>query len=203
MLASEDLKSISEKLLPSIENLPKLHFGDLRQQALVLEGQLGAAYWNCLACIFPPELAFPGRRYQHASDPINSCLNYGYGILYSYGAAAIDLAGLDPFAGFYHVDRSGRESLVLDFIELFRSAWIDRGILSLMGRGWRPQIEDGYLTEDTRKEMSKSLLLRLDNRVSFQSKNYRFQSVMAIQSRNLASFIRGERQSLDVFTAPW
>ena len=39
---------------------------------------------------------------------------------------ALVLAGLDPYAGFIHVDRPGKPSLALDLIEEFRQAAVDR-----------------------------------------------------------------------------
>lgn len=38
------------------------------------------------------------------------------------------LAGLDPYAGFVHVDRAGQPSLALDLIEEFRQMVADRTI---------------------------------------------------------------------------
>ena len=58
---------------------------------------------------------------------MNALLNYGYGILYSQVWSALTLAGLEPFAGFLHVDRPGKPSLVLDFIEEFRQPIVDQG----------------------------------------------------------------------------
>lgn len=53
-------------------------------------------------------IIFPGRENRGAADPVNSLLNYGYGMLYQQVETALILAGLDPFGGFLHVDRSGR-----------------------------------------------------------------------------------------------
>ncbi|MGI6604033.1 MAG: CRISPR-associated endonuclease Cas1 [bacterium] len=58
--------------------------------------------------------------------PTNACLNYGYGILYQQCETALILAGLDIFAGFLHVDRPGKTSLVYDFMEEFRQPVVDR-----------------------------------------------------------------------------
>ena len=67
---------------------------------------------------------------------------------------AIELAGLDPFAGFLHVDRPGKPSMVLDLIEEFRQQVVDRTVFGLVNRGYQPKLEDGKLSEETRKEFS-------------------------------------------------
>jgi len=57
---------------------------------------------------------------------VNSALNYGYGILYGQVWGAVMNAGFEPFAGFLHLDRPGKPSLVLDLIEEFRQPIVDR-----------------------------------------------------------------------------
>ncbi|WP_322494895.1 CRISPR-associated endonuclease Cas1 [Chloroflexus sp.] len=42
----------------------------------------------------------------------------------------IVLAGLDPYVGLLHADRPGKPSLVLDLIEEFRQAVVDRPLLN-------------------------------------------------------------------------
>ncbi|MER3513307.1 MAG: CRISPR-associated endonuclease Cas1, partial [Chloroflexota bacterium] len=81
--------------------------------------------------------------------------NYGYGILYGQVERALVLAGLDPYAGFIHVDRPGKPSLVLDLIEEFRQAVVDRTVLGLVNKGVAlEQDEEGRLTEGTRRMLA-------------------------------------------------
>jgi len=49
---------------------------------------------------------------------------------------ALTLAGLEPFAGFLHVDRPGKPSLVLDFIEEFRQPVVDRVVVASLNKGF-------------------------------------------------------------------
>src|SRR5204862_398077 len=76
-----------------------------------------------------------GREGRGATDPLNAALNYGYGILYAQVERALLLAGLDPYAGFLHADRPGKPSLVLDLIEEFRQAVVDRTLIGQVNRG--------------------------------------------------------------------
>ena len=61
----------------------------------------------------------PGRD-PDSGDPVNSALNYAYGLLRAEAHRQLLIHGLDPYAGYLHVDRSGRPSLALDLMELFR-----------------------------------------------------------------------------------
>ena len=55
-------------------------------------------------------------------------------MLYGEVLTGIAVAGLEPFAGFLHSDRSGKPSLALDLIEEFRQFTVDRLVLKLFMR---------------------------------------------------------------------
>jgi len=198
----EDQTERARRDLGELELASSADLMRLRPSLLQIEGNAASSYWQVLAQVMPAELHFPGREYRGTSDVLNMCLNYGYGILYSHTAGALDLAGLDPFAGFLHVDRPGRESLVLDVCELFRSMWIDRALLSRLGKGWRPQVEDDKLDQTTREAVAESVLRRLDHRLKHQGKTYRLQNLLVVQSRHLGSYLRDPRQALPDLVAP-
>lgn len=173
-----------------------------RDFILSIEGRGGVLYWGAMAALLPPELGFPGRLGRGATDPVNACLNYGYGILYSQAAGALSTAGLEPFAGFLHTDRPGKPSLVLDFVEGFRAAVVDRAIIATLGRGWRPEFENGKLTPPTRKRLAEAVLNRLDARDTHRGKRFRLKSIMVAQARSLALFLRDEGE-YPVYVASW
>src|SRR5579875_3825152 len=79
-----------------------------REALLAIEGNAGRAYWNGVRLLLPEGVGFDTREHRGATDPVNSALNYGYGILYAQVWGAIMNAGLEPFAGFLHVDRPGK-----------------------------------------------------------------------------------------------
>lgn len=166
---------------------------EARDWLLGLEGRGGVAYWGAVASLLPPDLGFEGRLGRGAVDPVNTCLNYGYGVLYSQTAGALSTAGLEPFAGFLHTDRPGKPSLVLDFVEGFRAAAVDRVIFATLGRGWRPeQGAAGKLEPKSRKTLAKRVLERLDARETWKGKRFRLKNILVGQARNLATFLRDE-----------
>lgn len=101
----------------------------VRENILSIEGRSSALYWDAIKEMLGEEVAWKGREGRGARDPINSALNYGYGILYGQVEKSVVLAGLDPYAGFIHTDRAGKPSLVLDLIEEFRQQVVDRAVL--------------------------------------------------------------------------
>nr|NGX45771.1 CRISPR-associated endonuclease Cas1 1 [Chlamydiota bacterium] len=72
-------------------------------------------------------------------------------------------AGLDPYAGFIHVDRPGKPSLVLDLIEPFRQPVVDRAICALFNQGVAIALDEQHLlTADSRSLIVSKVLARLE-----------------------------------------
>lgn len=182
-----------EKIRGQILAVTSQKIDDCREQLLSIEGRTAKLYWDTFVELVPSEVDFEGREHRGAQDPVNSLLNYGYGILYSQVWGAIELAGLDPFAGFLHVDRPGKPSLVLDLVEEFRQQVVDRTVFGLVNRGYKPKMENGMLAEDTRKEFAKKILERLDGTERYEGKEHKLRTIIQQQARHLAMFFRGER----------
>lgn len=198
-LAGEVMDHVSE-----IERLGGATVDEVRFELLSAEGRGAQHYWEGIRLLLRDDFDWPGRRTQGATDPVNSVLNYGYGILYGQIERAIVLAGLDHFAGFLHVDRSGKPSLVLDLIEEFRAAAVDRAMLSLINKGSSLVLDDtGRLDGPTRKLVAAKTLERLDSPVRYAGKQSVLRSVMQAQARHLAVFLRGDRAGYDPFVANW
>lgn len=102
---------------------------------------------------------FEGRSRRPPLDPVNAMLSFGYAILCGDCAAALESVGLDPYVGFLHRDRPGRESLALDLMEELRGVMVDRFVLTLINnRVVRPAYfetkENGavFLNDEGRKK---------------------------------------------------
>jgi len=177
---------------------------DMREALMGIEGRYAARYWNALACVVPPELAWPGRETRGATDPFNQVLNYGYGVLYKQVEHALILAGLDPYAGLLHADRPGKPSLVLDLIEEFRQAVVDRVLLGQVTRGWQiERTEEGWLTEATRTRIVEKVRERLAGSEPYEGKRQPVRHILQQQARHIATFVRGEREVYAPFVMGW
>lgn len=177
---------------------------DLRQELLGLEGQAAQRYWKAVRLTLPEKYGFSGRSGRGASDPINAMLNYGYGILYGQIERALVLAGLDPFAGFLHVDRPGKPSLTLDFIEEFRSVVVDRVVFGLANKQTNIAMDErNLLTKETRRMLAEKIQERMDGEVLYEGKRHPIRTVIQMQARHLATFLRGERLDYEPFQMSW
>lgn len=165
----------------------------VRPTLLGLEGTGGRMYWQRIGVMLPDALGFDGRRHQGPVDSVNAALNYGYGILYSHVWGAVMNAGLEPFAGFMHVDRSGRPSMVLDLVEEFRQPVVDRAILTWLNKGGTLKLVKGMLDGESRENVAARVLLRLNTAERHRGKNHEIRSVIQMQTRLAASALRGTR----------
>jgi CRISPR-associated protein Cas1 len=158
---------------------------------MVAEAHAARRYWGSIAALLPGGLGFEGRSHE-AGDPVNACLNYGYGVLYAEAFRALVIHGLDPYAGFLHVDRSGSPVLVYDYAEMFRVSLVDRTVVEALLSGWRPRVEEtGYLSRETRVELVRALIRALSRRaVDSQGRAEALERHIMLYARRLAQSLR-------------
>jgi len=166
------------------------------------EGTAGRIYWEAVKEIIGHRVEFFGREHRGATDGVNSLLNYGYGILYSQVWGAVLNAGLEPFAGFLHVDRPGKPSLILDMVEEFRQPVVDRTVIAFVNLGTSIGMKDGLLDADTRKSFAEKVVERLVATETYQGKQYQIRSIIQMQARRVAGFLRGEGE-YKAFSFKW
>lgn len=177
---------------------------DLRQELMGIEGHGAQKYWKAVKQILPEKYQFTGRKGRGATDPINAALNYSYGILYGQVERSLVLAGLDPFAGFLHVDRPGKPSLTLDFIEEFRPVVVDRTIFGMANKNVSLDFDEhNLLTRETRKKLAEKINERLESQVPFEGKRHPIRAVIQMQARHIATFLRGERATYEPLMMGW
>ena len=208
----ELLKELDALEIPNVDYPP---IDALRGLMLNLEGRASALYWECVQRILPKGM-FQKREHQGTQDDVNVLLNYGYGILYSQVWSALSLAGLEPFAGFLHVDRPGKPSLVLDFIEEFRQTVVDKTVFAMINKRFKVEWESPdsdparsahqsskpngndiipeqrYLSKETRRAIADRILARLQERETFEHKQHKLINIIQQQARHLAMFLRKE-----------
>lgn len=80
------------------------------------------------------EGGFSQRNKRPPKDPINALLSLGYTLLCHAAVTALEIVQLQPYAGFFHQDRSDRPSLALDLMEEFRPLMVDCLVSSLTNK---------------------------------------------------------------------
>jgi len=169
-----------------------------------IEGRAAALHFEVFCRHLRPAIRasfpFDGRSRRPPRDALNALLSFLYALLRHDCVSALTAVGLDPFAGFLHADRSGRESLALDLMEEFRP-WVERLALTLVNRGelkvGQFVIRDGgavELSEGARKTLVAAYQQRKLEEAAhplFQEK-VRHGQLVFIQARLLARCLRNE-----------
>ena len=105
---------------------------------------------------------FADRNRRPPTDPVNALLSLTYTLLGNEICGALECVGLDPYVGYLHQKRPGRQSLALDFLEEFRAPLADRFVLT--------QINLGKVTEsDFEYKENGTVLLNDSGRKRFLS----------------------------------
>ncbi len=181
------------KYLSDLETLESVNIADVRDTLMGIEANITKKYYEILRKILKKyEWEFGPRSRRPALDKFNALLNYGYAILKSQITQFIVVSGLDLYAGFLHVDRSGRESLVLDLMEEFRQIIVDETILELIMDD--KLIEDKINAEDEieLKDEEKQLLINaLFSKLDEKHGKTTLKRHLLLQSRKLSNFLVG------------
>lgn len=183
-----------EKIAGELTGIRGSSIDEVRGSLMSIEGRAATHYWDAVAFLLKDRINFSGRENRGAKDPVNSLFNYGYGVLESRVYGAILQAGLDPYAGFLHVDRPGKSSLVYDIMEEFRQPVVDRAVLAMVTQGTEIRMDGDYLSEPTRKALIEKIQQRLESSERFDSKKFPLRAIVLRQTRRVASFLRGDHK---------
>lgn len=127
---AEGVKSASAKISASARSAMESNsIASLRG----IEGDAAAEYYSVFDELLLRDkeaFHFSGRNRRPPKDPVNAMLSLFYTVLARDCASALEGVGLDPYVGFMHVDRPGRQSLALDLMEELRPVLVDRFVIS-------------------------------------------------------------------------
>jgi CRISPR-associated protein Cas1 len=191
---SEGIKIAAEEIRILADNIRMLDPSQatIRSIAMGFEGHAASIYWRQFGLIMPEGLGFRGRVTKSASDPVNQCLNYTYGMLYGEVWRAIAKEGLDPYFGIMHGAERNNGSLVFDLIEEFRAPFADRVVLGMLGRGFQPEIGDhGFLKTKAKRQLAISFSKRWSKDISWRSQKVTPDAILGKQAKSLAGLFNG------------
>lgn len=198
-----------ERIADEVRNIQGNRVDDIRLNLMGLEGEGSRLYYEALSRIIPKELGFESRNRRPPRDPVNAALSYGYIMLNSVVALTIAKVGLEPFAGFLHVDRSGKPSLVLDLSEEFRQSIIDIMIVSMFSRGWLNQNDFDFtgssvlLNKEGKRKFFEHFRKRLKHKVRVNGVNTTLEGAILRQAREIVRFLLGRSNNYESFVFRW
>ncbi len=169
---------------------------------LGIEGAGSAAYFSCFGKMLANsrQWPFPGRVKRPPTDPVNALLSFGYSLLTSKVASAVQLVGFDHFVGYLHSSFYGRPALALDLVEEFRPIIVDSLVLNMLNHRMLSNtdfvVEVGAyrLKPEKRTVFFTRLEERLNEEVQHPLFGYKtsYRRCIELQSRLLAKYLTGE-----------
>jgi CRISPR/Cas system-associated endonuclease Cas1 len=183
-----------------------------RQRLMGMEGGAANIYFQGLAKILPSDVKFDGRNRHPPKDPVNAALSFGYYLLEKEVMVALSGAGLEPYAGFLHADRSGRASLVYDLIEEFRQPVVDRLVVRIFQQKvLKPEDFESHGSEAGTRFSADALtrylaafyaLIRKDGQ-KIGNSIITYQQLIIKQARKVVRVLLGKDPVYEGFLMPW
>ena len=78
------IEAKTDKMVETLKELTKINgvnIDAVRPNLLSVEGRAAGLYWEVFSALISKRYEFSGREHRGAVDPVNSLLNYGYGML--------------------------------------------------------------------------------------------------------------------------
>ncbi len=199
---SDDLYTRYKILKEKAESLEKEEFSDLenaRKRIFAYEGECSGIYWQGMSIILK-NWDFKGRK-RKGGDAVNVCLNICYNMLSSQIWKYVLRFGLDPFAGYLHVERPGRLSLVYDLMEPFRPM-VDRFLVSFL-KGFKKihfEKKRGTFIETLKKSFFSEFM---DNKIEYKSRKMKLETAMFYYIQEVVSYLRRNKERITTPYMVW
>jgi CRISPR-associated protein Cas1 len=175
------------------------------EQLLGIEGNAARVYFEQFGALLhaPADVAafdFGTRNRRPPKDPVNALLSFAYSMLTKDLAVALRIVGFDPFLGFFHRPRHGRQALALDVMEEFRPIIADSVVVNAINTGVvtrRDFIHRSVgvtLSQEGRRKFLRAWERRLSEEVTHPLFGYRvsYRRIFEMQARLLARYLLGE-----------
>lgn len=173
-----------------------------------VEGASAAAYFRMFAKWLPEGWTFTKRTAHPPRDRTNALLSLSYTLLYNRIVGLINVVGLDPYMGCFHLPHHGHAALASDILEEFRPGFCDRLVLRVLNK---KQIKPLDITETNaefrlRDEAFKIFLTSFENSLNSRRRNplhqdmsLTYRQIVERQIRNYARVVKGELNAYQPF----
>ncbi len=197
---TEQVAESIETLTESLNSAAEVNdAGELRS----IEGNAARSYFRAIDSLILKDhehFFMKERSRRPPKDRFNALLSFLYSMLTNDVSSSLQSVGLDPYVGFLHTDRPGRQSLALDLMEEFRPL-ADRVALRVVNLGmvsFDGFIHDeggGFMMDDDTRRTVIAEWQGMKNRTVYHpiiKEEMPLGLVPFVQSNLLAKCIRGE-----------
>jgi CRISPR-associated protein Cas1 len=193
---------IDDSLVQTLANGDHGIAGTPLETILGLEGAGSAHYFHCFGKMLTDQQQWPfaGRIKRPPTDPVNALLSYGYALLTSQVAAAVQIVGFDQYIGYLHSSTYGRPALALDLMEEFRPLIVDSVVLTMLNNrmlsphDFHCELGAYRLKNEPRKLFLTKFEERLNEEITHPVFGYKtkYRRCIELQARLIAKYLTGE-----------
>lgn len=178
------------------------------ESLLGVEGAASAAYFRMFARWLPEGWTFTKRSAHPPKDAVNALLSLSYTLLYNRIVGIVNVVGLDPYLGCFHLPHHGHAALASDMMEEFRAGFCDALVLKVLRR---QQIKPTDIIASNnefrlRDEAFKIFLSEFETRLNTRRRNplhsdmsLTYRQIIERQIRNFARVVKGELKAYQPF----
>lgn len=179
---NSEIKNSFDILINQLKNKKEI----TKEFILGIEGHTASLYFKIIKelNLFPQ--TFKTRTGRYSEEITNIALNYGYAILSNYIYKAVVNAGLEPYQGVLHSNRSGKPSLVLDIMEEYRSFLVDRNIIKL-----RSRLENSNDFNKIKRVVASEILKSIGSSHKYNNKRLTVESIIQRQVYKISAYFCG------------
>jgi CRISPR-associated protein Cas1 len=175
-----------------------------------IEGFAARVYFTIYRQALREPWSFPKRSRRPPTNAVNALLSLGYSLLTQAMITALEIAGLDPYLGYFHGEKYNRPALALDLVEEFRAPIVDSLTLDLLNHLTLrekdfEQLPNGgvALTSRGLRVYLRKYSERLES--SFKSRDLgreiTYRKLFEVQARRLARTVSGQDEAYRPFRA--
>lgn len=180
--------TVLEAFEKSTEGMAEPELNEL-QAVMTFEAQSARYYWKNIRSMLT-DYSFYSREPRNG-DIVNTCFDYGYGVLRNCVFKAVLNASLDPYIGVIHETRNYKPTFVFDIMEIFRPA-VDFSVVStLLEKKWESFNEVKY-------PMVNKIMDCIYSEYKFKGQSSQMLRIMSLQCYSIADFIAHDGE-LDFF----
>lgn len=172
------------------------------ETVLGLEGAGSASYFACFGKMLADQRQWPfaGRIRRPPTDAVNALLSFGYALLTTQVASAVQVVGFDQYVGYLHSSVYGRPALALDLMEEFRPIIVDSVVLTLLNnRMLKPddfhvELNAYRLKKEPRRLFLEKFEERLNEEITHPifGKKVKYRRCIELQARFMAKYLTEE-----------
>lgn len=179
-------------------------------ELMSVEGRIRDKYYQSFNLILNLDEPFEKRERRPPSNPINTLISFGNGMLYATVLNEIYQTQLNPTISFLHEPSTRRFSLSLDLSEIFKPIIVDRVIFKLVNNkmlkedDYERELKSCYLKENGRKIFAQQYEERLNQTFEHRKlkKHVSYRQLIRLECYKLAKHFIAD-QPYEGFRAWW